>query len=578
MPFSGGKYKQVELAIGLSNRRYSCVFEPILRNFEKNNLMRASLLGLCCCLQLSLMAQTPPQQPKLVVGVVVDQMAYEFLYRYMPLYKDQGFKRLVKEGYSCENTYFSYIPTYTGPGHASVYTGSVPALNGIVSNDWFNERSGSFVYVTDDSTVSMVGGNGIGSKMSPKNMVSTTITDMLQMSNQSASKVIGIALKDRGAILPAGHMGDAAYWYDGASNAWVTSTYYMSAVPNWVNQFNQEERAQKMMNRNWELMLPASVYTASTADSVPWETVYVNEPNSAFPHYMNFNGSSESIKGTPFGNTLTAQFAMAAIKGEQLGADNITDFLCVSFSSTDYVGHAYGPHSMEIEDTYLRLDKDLGELINYLDTEVGRTNYVLFLTADHGVSPTPQYMQTLGVPAGTTTEQIMLERMQTALRNAWGDKEWVRAYTNQQIYLNDALLQASGKTIEDAYRILYQPLMDMPGVSYVLQVQELSDATLNAQVKELVINGIYPQRSGDIQILYEPYWFEAYRASGTTHGSHFSYDTHVPLLFFGWKIKPGTLHRNVYITDIAPTLSDILRISKPNASIGNVIPEVAGMR
>lgn len=540
--------------------------------------MRRYILALLCVSQFAVQAQTPPQQPKLIVGVVVDQMAYEFLYRYMPLYKDQGFKRLVKEGYSCENTHFNYIPTYTGPGHASVYTGSVPALNGIVSNDWYNERSGASVYVTDDSSVTMVGGNGIGSKMSPKNMVSTTITDMLQMSNQSASKVVGIALKDRGAILPAGHMADAAYWYDGASNAWVTSSYYMTSTPSWVQQFNQEERAQKMMNRNWELLLPASVYAASTADSVPWETVYVNEPNSAFPHYMNFNGSSESIKGTPFGNTLTAQFAMAAIKNEQLGADAITDFLCVSFSSTDYVGHAYGPHSMEVEDTYLRLDKDLGELISYLDTQVGRENYVLFLTADHGVSPTPQYMQTLGVPAGTTTEQIMLERMQSALRSAWGDKVWIRAYTNQQIYLNDALLQASGKTIDDAYQVLYQPLMDMPGVSYVLQINELATSTLNASVKELVINGIYPQRSGDIQILYEPYWFEAYRPSGTTHGSHFSYDTHVPLLFFGWKIKPGTLHRNVYITDIAPTLADILRISEPNACIGNVIPEVAGVR
>ncbi len=540
--------------------------------------MKFRILCVSMLLQTALFGQTAPTQPKLVVGVVVDQMAYEFLYRYMPLYKDQGFKRLVKEGYSCENTHYNYIPTYTGPGHASIYTGSVPALNGVVSNDWFNERSGGFVYVTDDTSVAMVGGNGIGSKMSPKNMVATTITDMLQMSNQSASKVVGIALKDRGAILPAGHMADAAYWYDGASNAWVSSTFYMRELPGWVKSFNGEERAQKMMNRNWELLLPAASYTASTADSVSWETVYVNEPNSAFPHYMIYNGSSESIKGTPFGNTLTAQFAMAAIAGEQMGKDDVTDFLCVSFSSTDYVGHAYGPHSMEVEDTYLRLDRDLGELINYLDTQVGRSNYVLFLTADHGVSPTPQYMQALRVPAGTSTERAMLDHMTAALKEAWGDKEWISAYTNQQVYLNDAMLLASGKTIDDAFEILYPAIMEMPGVSYVLPVQKLSQATLNAEVKELVINGIYPQRCGDIQVLYEPYWFEAYRPSGTTHGSHFSYDTHVPLLFFGWKIKPGTLHRNVYITDIAPTLADMLRISEPNACIGKVIPEVAGMR
>ncbi len=540
--------------------------------------MRSILVGLVA-MSAVVSAQTPPAAPKLVVGIVVDQMAYEFLYRYTPQYGENGFRRLVREGYSCENTHFNYIPTYTGPGHASIYTGSVPALNGVVSNDWYNERTGGYVYVTDDTSVHMIGGNGIGSKMSPRNMVSTTITDMLQMSNQSTSKVIGIALKDRGAILPAGHMADAAYWYDGASNAWVTSSYYMQALPEWVSSFNREERAQKMMNRNWELFLPASQYrSGATADSVYWETVYTGEPNSAFPHYMNFNGSSESIKGTPFGNTLTNQFAMAAIKGEGLGADAVTDFLCVSYSSTDYVGHAYGPHSMEVMDTYLRLDRDLGELLTYLDTQVGKGNYLLFLTADHGVSPTPQYMQALRVPAGTSTEQLMLENMRKVLTEVWGDKEWIRAYANQQIYLNDDLLLAAGKTIADAYQVLYPELMQMPGVSYVLQINALAASTMPEQVRELVIHGIYPKRSGDIQILYDPYWFEAYRPSGTTHGSHFSYDTHVPLIFYGWKVKPGTLHRNVHIADIAPTLADILRISEPNACIGRVIHEVAGMR
>ncbi|HNJ89251.1 MAG TPA: alkaline phosphatase family protein, partial [Chitinophagales bacterium] len=226
---------------------------------------------------LTMNGQTIPSKPKLVVGIVVDQMAYEFLYRYSDTYSDSGFKRLLRDGYSCENTHYNYIPTYTGPGHASIYTGSVPALNGVVSNDWFNEQSGAYVYVTDDSTVSMVGGNGLGSKMSPKNMVATTITDALQLSNQQRSKVIGIALKDRGAILPAGHAADAAYWYDGASNAWVTSTYYMQQLPTWVSAFNMQQPAQKMMNKNWDLLLPASQYNQSTADSVSWETLYTGE-------------------------------------------------------------------------------------------------------------------------------------------------------------------------------------------------------------------------------------------------------------------------------------------------------------
>jgi len=542
--------------------------------------MRFCLLTYCIIAFCSpVFSQTTPAQPKLVVGVVVDQMSYEFLYRYSALYSESGFKRLLREGYSCESAQFNYIPTYTGPGHASIYTGSVPALNGIVSNDWFDVNSGRSVYVTDDSTVRMTGGNGIGSRMSPRNMVSTTITDMLQLHNQGSSKVIGIALKDRGAILPAGHMADGAYWYDGASNAWVTSTYYRDTLPVWVQKFNQASHAQNMMNRNWELMLPASSYRCcSTADSVSWEVVYSGEPNSAFPHYMNFNGSSESIKGTPFGNVLTTKFALAALEGESLGADAITDFLCISYSSTDYVGHAYGPHSVEIMDTYLRLDRDMSDLLNALDAKVGKGNYLIFLTADHGVSPVPDYMLSLNIPSGTTTEHTMLDTMRHALNTAWGQKEWILAYANQQLYLNNSLLVATGKSVADVCAVLRPLLLSLDGVAQVVPVQEIAASSMPEKVRELVINGIYPKRSGDIQILYDPYWFEAYRSTGTTHGSHFTYDTHVPMVFYGWKIKPGALHRNVYIADIAPTLAALLHISEPNATIGKVISEVAGVK
>ena len=524
-------------------------------------------------LSYGLSAQTVPAQPKLVVGIVVDQMSYEFLYRYTEQYGENGFKRLLREGYSCENTHYSYIPTYTGPGHASIYTGSIPGVNGVVSNDWYDETTKQFVYVTQDNSVTAVGA-AAGNQQSPKNMLTTTVTDMLQLSNQQASKVIGIALKDRGAILPAGHTADAAYWYDGSANAWVTSSYYMNALPTWVQSFNNEKQAENMMNKNWNMMLPLSSYKSATADSVSWETVYIGEASPSFPHYMVYSGNSENIKATPFGNTLTANFAKAAIANEQLGKDAITDFLCVSFSSTDYVGHAYGPHSIETMDTYLRLDRDLADLITYLDTQVGKGNYLMFLTADHGVSPTPQYMQHLKIPAGTTTEAIMTSNMTTVLREQLGDGEWIKAYTNQQIYLNDSLLQAKKISKKEIYNILYEPLMKLDGVSYVLLVDELDGATLNSKIKELVINGIYPKRCGDIQILYEPYWFEAYRPSGTTHGSHFSYDTHVPLIFYGWKMKPGALFRDTYVTDIAPTIAALLKISEPNGCVGTIIPEV----
>lgn len=522
---------------------------------------------------LSGYTQTTPAQPKLVVGIVVDQMSYEFLYRYADLYTDNGFKRLLREGYSCESTHYNYIPTYTGPGHASIYTGSIPAINGIISNDWYNESLQRGMYVTEDSTVHAVGAT-TGNQMSPKNLITTTITDMLQLSNQQASKVVGIALKDRGAILPAGHSADAAYWYDGYANAWVTSDYYMSTLPAWVQTINAAHPAEQMLNKNWNLLLPASSYKNATADSVSWEKVYIGESGPVFPHYLPYNGVSEIIKATPFGNTLTADFAKAAIENEELGKDGVTDFLCVSFSSTDYVGHGYGPHSVEIMDTYLRLDRDIADLLTYLDTKVGKSNCLIFLTADHGVSPTPQYVETLKIPSGTTTEVSMLAFMNEVLLNKLGAGEWIKSYSNQQIYLNDSLLAATHKTKKELYQILYEPLLQTDGVAQVILIDELVTSTLNESVKQLVVNGIYPKRSGDIQLLYEPYWFEAYMPTGTTHGSHFSYDTHVPLIFYGWSIPHGKLYRAVEVTDIAPTLAAMLKISEPNGCVGVVIPEV----
>jgi len=514
---------------------------------------------------------TIPAKPKLVVGIVVDQMAYEFLYRYEDVYGSGGFKKLVKEGYSCENTHFSYIPTYTGPGHASVYTGSVPAINGIVSNDWYNRETNSFTYVTSDPTVSGVGTTALTAGQSPRNMLTTSICDMLKLSNQQRSKVIGIALKDRGAILPAGHSANAAYWYDGSMNGWVTSSFYMGQLPQWIKDYNATAPAEKYLNKNWSLFLPAENYKNATADSVSWESVNIGEPGSKFPHYLNFTGNSELIKGTPFGNTITKEFAEAVVINEKMGKGNYTDFLCVSFSSTDYVGHAYGPHSVETEDTYLRLDHDLSEFITFLDTQVGKGNYLLFLTADHGVSPVPQYLQSLKIPAGTKTDVQMTADMELQLDKEFGNKNWILTYTNQQVYLNYAAMDSAKINMEDIYDALKTYLLQQDGIANVFLIDELSEAVYPEGLREKMINGIYPKRSGDIQILYEPYWFDAYRPTGTTHGSHYAYDTHAPLVWYGWKIKPGLNYDPVSITDIAPTIAALLKISEPNGCVGKVI-------
>ncbi len=512
-----------------------------------------------------------PPQPKLIVGIVVDQMSYEFLYRYNEVYSDGGFNKLVKEGFSCENTHYNYVPTYTGPGHASIYTGSVPAIHGIVSNNWFERKTGKMIYCVDDTTVKAAGIESQAGAMSPRSLVSTTITDMLQLSNQQQSKVIGIALKDRGAILPAGHTGDAAYWYDGAANAWITSTYYMDNIPAWVNDFNSQNPAAKYLTQSWELMLPSNKYKNATSDSVNWEAL--GSTTSMFPHHLNYNGNSEAIKSTPFGNSLTMDFAKAAVTNENLGKDAITDFLCMSFSSTDYVGHVYGPHSVEIEDTYLHLDKDLASFLIFLDAQLGKGNYLIFLTADHGVAPVPAYMQSLKIPAGVVNDMEMLTGMKNYLNEKLGEYEWIASYTNQQIYLSYPALEKENISKEKIYELLDAYLTTIDAVANILIIGGNSNSSVPENIKQMVNNGIYPKRSGDIQILYDPYYFEG-RITGTTHGSHYAYDTHVPLVWYGGNISAGKTYRRINITDIAPTIAVMLKISEPNGSIGIVIEEV----
>ncbi|MBC8173919.1 MAG: alkaline phosphatase family protein [Chitinophagales bacterium] len=528
----------------------------------------------CALVQAQKSAESAPSKPKLVIGIVVDQMAYDFLYRYWDNYSEGGFKKLVKEGYSCENTHYNYIPTYTGPGHASIYTGSVPAIHGIVSNDWYDRYSNTGIYCAADNTVQGVGTSSLAGQMSPRNMLTTTICDELKLFNNMQSKVIGIALKDRGAILTAGHTADAAYWYDGYNNAWVTSNYYMQTLPQWVTDFNAKNKAAVYMQQTWNLLLSADTYRNSTIDNVPWEGVYAGEATPTFPHVIPVLPNTEPIKGLPYGNTFTADFAKAAITNENLGKDNYTDFLALSFSSTDYVGHRYGNYSLEIEDTYIRFDRDLADFITFLDTQVGKGNYIIFLTADHGVAPTPGYMKSLKIPAGIFSETVMQTNIERAIDSLVGNNNWVKSYMNQNIYLNDSALQATNKNIEQVLSAIKPYLLKQEGIANAYVIDKLSKETLQEKYKQMFINGMYAKRSGDILIQYEPNWMDAYGETGSTHGAHYSYDTHVPLIWYGWGIPAGKSFRTINITDIAPTIAAMLHIREPNGCIGNVITEM----
>ena len=348
--------------------------------------------------------KTKQQKPKLVVGIVIDQMRYDYLTRFSDRYSENGFKRLLKNGFSIENAYYNYIPTYTAVGHTSIYTGTTPDNHGIISNNWYDKFLKKAIYCVDDNNYKTVGNNSDAGKKSPFRMYTTTVTDQLHLAQNMNGKTIGIALKDRSSILPAGHTANGAYWFDGAKNGqWISSTFYMENLPKWVEDFNNSGKATDYLETPWNTLYDINTYTSSIVDDNIFEGKFKGETMTSFPHDIPnlkaANGNFNILKRIPAGNSFTADFTKAAIIGENLGKSEFTDFLAVSFSSTDYIGHQFGPTSKEIEDTYLRLDKDLADLLSFLDKQVGQNNYTVFLTADHAAVDIPSYLQSLKIPA-----------------------------------------------------------------------------------------------------------------------------------------------------------------------------------
>ena len=517
-----------------------------------------------------------PDKPKLVVGIVVDQMRYDFLYRYADKYSAGGFKRLMNEGFNCRNNHYDYAPTVTAAGHAAIFTGSIPAINGMIGNEWFNQKTGKLVYCVEDSSVRTVGSDSKAGLMSPKNLLVSTITDQLKIANNFQSKTIGIALKDRGSILPAGHTANAAYWFDSKNGAWITSTFYMNDLPQWVKDFNALKMPQKYMAEGWKTLLPIEEYTESTGDNQTYEAKLSGEKTPTFPHELAAQAGVnllEVIRTTPFGNTLTKDFALAAIQFENLGKSPKTDFLTISFSSPDYVGHAFGPNSIEIEDTYLRLDKDIAEILTSLDNSLGKNNYLVFLSADHGVADVPGFSQSQKLPAGVLDYGETMKEVKSALKSAFGEGEFIRAEDNSQLYLNANIMEEKKVSYAQIYEIVRKTLLRRDDVADVVDLHNLANSTLPNYQLNYVKNGFNPRRSGDIALVLNPNWFTG-RKQGTTHGSMYSYDTHVPLLFYGWKIKTGETTIRTNISDISPTVADLLNILEPTGSIGNVISGV----
>ena len=519
-------------------------------------------------------ASSENKKPKLVVAIVIDQMRYDFLENLSHRYSDNGFNRLVNDGFNCKNNFYNYVPTVTGPGHSSISTGSTPKTHGIVGNNWYDRERRHSIYCTDDSNYNNVGGDDYSGNKSPNNLLVETFADINKMSNNK-SKTISIAIKDRGSILMGGKTADAAYWYYGKERAqWITSTFYMNQIPDWVKEFNKEDNLEKYLE-DWNTLKDISTYENHEIDNNSFEKLFKGKDNSAFPYdtksLMKHNDCFDMIKETPYGNTMTTDFAIEAIVNENLGKRGVTDVITVGYSSTDYIGHSFGGASVETQDTYIRLDLEIQKLLSFLDKQIGKNEYTLFLTADHGVLEIPAYLSSTGVNAQAVSENDLTNKVVKKLNDVLGIevKKLIANVDNSQIYLNDEVISEMNLNKSKVVNELVKILESFDFISKAYTADFILGSSELIEYEKLIQNGYHKERSGDIAlILKENVIF--YNGKGTTHGSGYNYDTHVPLIFYGYGIKKGETLNHTEIPDIAPTISKLLGLEMKN-STGKVL-------
>lgn len=512
--------------------------------------------------------------PKLVVGVVVDQMMVDYLYRFESRFSKGGFLKLMNKGTNCRNTQYNYVPTYTGPGHASIYTGSTPSESGIISNSWYDREAGASVNCVTDSNYFSVGTESSYGIRSPHYLKCMTITDQLK-ATYSNSKVISISIKDRGAILPGGHLSDGSYWYDYMTGRMITSEFYMNELPQYVKDFNQMGYPANAMKTVWNTMYPIETYTASGPDDSPYEMIFRGKTTPTFPY--NFEQITDSVgpfsyfTTTPMANSFLTDFALSCLRNENLGKDDQTDFLAISYSTPDIAGHAFGPFAVEMEDMYLRLDLEIERLMKALKKQVGN-DFVIFLTADHAVVPVPQWLIDNKLPGGYAFLDEKLIDLSEAIVNKFG-ADFLLKEENDQIYLNDELMEFIGVDKDEIEMFTAHQISKWEGVKYVYTTKDMHRSNGADGLTEMIRNGFDPKRSGNVIFVLESGYLSKSADTetsrkGTSHGSAYNYDTHVPLLWYGKNIGKKQVYDRIEIIDIVPTLSQILNLQNPSCTMG----------
>jgi len=543
-------------------------------------------------------AQAPPKRPRLVLLIVVDQFRYDYLERFGDLFGPNGFKRLLRDGASWTQSNYDHMPTYTAPGHATMLTGAYPAETGIIGNDWLDRPSGKRITSVFDDSVKVLGGDPTETGASPKRLLSSTVGDELRLITNDRSKVIGISVKDRSAILPAGRHASAAYWFSWMSGNMVSSTYYFNQLPAWVTNFNNTHPADKYFGAKWDRLLPESEYVKRAGpDSPPWEAVgTASGDTNAFPHTITGGAKTSgrtfytALDYSPFSNDLLLSFAQQAIVNEQLGQDDDPDVLTVSFSANDYVGHRYGPYSQEAMDMTLRVDQQIASLLDFVAARVGLANTLIAMTADHGVAPIPEHAAALGMGGARINSADVVTAIHAAIsarfnphgkspdptadylaKDSTTNRDW---FLNGNIYFNYDALKRDGISVDEISQVIAAAALTVPGVARCFtRAQLLRGATsITDPIERRIVHGFHPARSGDVVIVAEPYKYLGDTITAT-HGSPYSYDTHVPMIVMGVGVTPGRYLEPASPADIAPTLSALLRITAPSSATGRVLLE-----
>jgi predicted AlkP superfamily pyrophosphatase or phosphodiesterase len=526
-------------------------------------------------------AYLPPDKPGLIVGIVVEQLRFDQIERFRDRLSENGIKRMINEGTFYRNAEFDYMLTQSAPGFSTISTGTEPSYHGITSDSWYLPLRNEYIYCTKDISVNPVGGSYESGLHSPVNLNASTFADELKIASGRRSKVYSIGIKEHAAIFSAGHSADGVFWYDNITGTWMSSTYYMEALPAWVNDFNSMSYPETYLNGAWNLLNQASDYSICLPDSNRFEAGF--NGTGYFPYDLsklsrpggrNSTRNFSFLRETPFADVFTTDFAIRLIENEGLGKDEITDFLAICYSSTDYIGHRFGPSSVETADAILRLDKDIEKLLTFLNDSLGKKNILVYFTSAHGVSEIPSVMEAARIPAGYFKKNQALQLLRSYLNAVYGEGDWIKGFTDRQIFLIRVLIEDARIPIEEIQKRTARFLTQITGVAsaYPYFAFETNDFG-NGHLRKIV-NSFSPQRSGDVIVTFNPGWVEKEGDDLTNHNSPYEYDSHVPLIWYGWTVNRSTVMRKVNMTDIATTLSSLCRIPYPNACTGEPMSEL----